>query len=145
MKLSYDPEVDALRIVFRETTVTTKHLAEGIAADYDAEGRLAGLEVLDAVRRFGDKATMQRAVLEGFAESTSVLREKPDREYGERVPPGGGCRLQARKNHLASAAGKQDDSGVHHATAANGNQNISVAAALLAGLQAKEENVRGEV
>ena len=82
MKLSYDPEVDALRIVFRETTVTTKHLTEGIAADYDAEGRLAGLEVLDAVRRFGDKATMRRVVLEGFAESTSVLREKPDREYG---------------------------------------------------------------
>ncbi len=60
----------------------TKHLAEGIAADYDATGRLAGLEVLDAVRRFGDKATMQRVVLEGFAESTSVLREKPGREYG---------------------------------------------------------------
>jgi len=52
------------------------------ASPYDAEGRLAGLEVLDAVRRFGDKATMQRVVLEGFAESTSVLREKPDREYG---------------------------------------------------------------
>ena len=30
----------------------------------------------------GDKATMQRVVLEGFAESTSVLREKPDHEYG---------------------------------------------------------------
>jgi hypothetical protein len=29
-------------------TVTTKHLAEGIAADYDAAGRLAGLEVLYA-------------------------------------------------------------------------------------------------
>jgi uncharacterized protein YuzE len=82
MKLSYDPEVDALSIVFRETTVTTKHLAEGITADYDAVGRLAGLEVLDAVRRFGDKATMQRVVLEGFAENTSVLREKPDQEYG---------------------------------------------------------------
>jgi uncharacterized protein YuzE len=82
MKLSYDPEVDALRIVFRETTVTTKHLAEGIAANYDATGRLAGLEVLDAVRRFGDKATMQQVVLEGFAESTSVLREKPGHEYG---------------------------------------------------------------
>ena len=82
MKLSYDPKVDALRIVFRETTVTTKHLAEGIAADYDAAGRLAGLEVLDAARRFGDKATMQQVVLEGFAESTAVLREKPDREYG---------------------------------------------------------------
>ena len=48
MKISYDPEVDALSITFRETTVTTKHLAEGIAGDYDSEGRLAGLEILDA-------------------------------------------------------------------------------------------------
>jgi hypothetical protein len=38
--------------------------------------------VLDAVRRFGDKATMQQVVLEGFAGSTSVLREGPHREYG---------------------------------------------------------------
>ena len=28
MKISYDPEVDALSIVFRETTVTTQELAE---------------------------------------------------------------------------------------------------------------------
>ena len=42
MKISYDAEVDALSITFRETTVTTKHLAEGIAADYDCDGRLAG-------------------------------------------------------------------------------------------------------
>ena len=52
------------------------------AADYHGKGRLAGLEVVDAVRRFGDQATMQRVVLAGFAESTSVLREKPDQEYG---------------------------------------------------------------
>jgi len=38
MKISYDPAVDALSITFRDTTVTTKHLAEGIAADYDAVG-----------------------------------------------------------------------------------------------------------
>ena len=82
MKLSYDPEANALSIVFRETTVTTKHLAEGIAADYDAEGRLAGLEVLDAVRRFGDKSTLRHVVLEGFETDTSVLREKPDKDYG---------------------------------------------------------------
>jgi len=33
---------------------------------------------------------MQRVVIEGFAESTSVLREKPDQEYGARgaVRPG---------------------------------------------------------
>ena len=47
MKITYDPEVDALYIRFQETTVTTMHLAEGIAADYDADGRLAGIEVLE--------------------------------------------------------------------------------------------------
>jgi uncharacterized protein YuzE len=52
--------VDALSITFRETTVTTKHLAEGIAADYDSEGRLAGLEILDAQKRFGGAAVTRR-------------------------------------------------------------------------------------
>jgi len=65
MKLSYDPEVDALSIIFRDTTVTTKHLAEGIAADYDSEGRLASLEILDAQKRFGGAETMRRVELEG--------------------------------------------------------------------------------
>ena len=43
MRITYDREADVLYIRFKETTVTTKHLAEGIAADYDAEGRLAGI------------------------------------------------------------------------------------------------------
>ena len=77
MKISYDPEVDALSITFRETTVTTKHLAEGIAADYDLEGRLAGLEILDAKKRFGDPSTFQEIVLEGISPEPSVVREKP--------------------------------------------------------------------
>jgi uncharacterized protein YuzE len=72
MKISYDPEVDALSISFRETTVTTKHLAEGIAADYDSEGRLAGLEILDAVKRFGDAETMRQVILEGFGPVTTA-------------------------------------------------------------------------
>lgn len=53
MRITYDPEVDALHISFRSTEVVTKHLAEGIAADYDAEGRLVGIEVLDAAERIG--------------------------------------------------------------------------------------------
>jgi len=72
MKISYDPEVDALSIVFRETSVTTKHLAEGIAADYDSEDRLVGLEILDAVRRFGGQDTLRQVVLEGIGPSASV-------------------------------------------------------------------------
>jgi uncharacterized protein YuzE len=66
MKISYDAGVDALTITFRETTVTTKHLAEGIAADYDCDGRLAGLEILDARARFGDDLTFKQVVLEGM-------------------------------------------------------------------------------
>ena len=37
MRISYDSEVDALYIRFRETTVTTKELGEGIAVDVDAD------------------------------------------------------------------------------------------------------------
>ena len=48
MRITYDRGVDALYIRFRETTVTTEHLTEGIAVDYDADGRLAGIEILDA-------------------------------------------------------------------------------------------------
>ena len=83
MKISYDPEVDALSITFREATVTTRHLAEGIAADYDESGRLAGIEVLDAVRRFGDRETLRQIVVEGIIPAPSVVREKPGKKYGK--------------------------------------------------------------
>jgi len=66
MKIRYDQEVDALSIVFRDTTVTTREIAEGIAAEYDSEGRLAGLEILDAVKRFGDRDTMRHVEVEGL-------------------------------------------------------------------------------
>ena len=83
MKISYDPEVDALSITFREATVTTKHLAEGIAADYDAAGRLAGIEVLDAVRRFGDGETFRQVVVEGIHPVPAIVSEDPAKKYGK--------------------------------------------------------------
>ena len=64
MRISYDSEVDALYIRFIETTVTTKHVAEGIAVDYAADGRIAGIEVLDVRKRFGDEQVLRRVVLE---------------------------------------------------------------------------------
>lgn len=67
MRISYDSEVDALYIRFRETTVTTKELGEGIAVDVDAEGRLAGIEVLDAVARLGDPESLRTVTLEDIA------------------------------------------------------------------------------
>ena len=64
MKITYDPEVDVLYIEFLDTTVTTEHVAEGIAVDYDAEGRIAGIEILDAVKRLQDPSILRRVVLE---------------------------------------------------------------------------------
>ncbi len=67
MKITYDPEVDVLYIRFRETTVTTQHLTEGISADYDSEGKLAGIEILDAMKQMGDKDIFKKIILEDIA------------------------------------------------------------------------------
>jgi uncharacterized protein YuzE len=67
MKITYDGEVDALYIRFLETTVTTQHVAEGIAVDYAADGRIAGIEILDARKRFGDPDVFRRVILEDIA------------------------------------------------------------------------------
>jgi len=36
----------------------------GIAVDYDAEDRIAGIEILDAVKRFGSKDVFKKVTLE---------------------------------------------------------------------------------
>ncbi len=81
MRIRYDSEVDALSISFQDTTVTTQELAEGIAAEYDAQGQLVGLEILDASKRFGDPSTMQQIVLEGLGPALPTVpahsRESP--------------------------------------------------------------------
>ncbi|NIR53092.1 DUF2283 domain-containing protein [candidate division KSB1 bacterium] len=72
MKITYDAEVDVLYIRFIETTVTTQHVAEGIAVDYDRDGKIAGIEILDARKRFGDSDVFRQVVLEDIA------LQKPD-------------------------------------------------------------------
>jgi len=67
VRITYHSEVDALYIHFIETTVTTEHVAEGIALDYAGDGRLAGIEILDARERFGDPEMFKRVVLEDLA------------------------------------------------------------------------------
>ncbi len=69
MRITYDPGVDALYIMFKETKVTTKQIGEGIAADYDSEDRLAGIEILDAIKRLEDnkKEVFKKIALEEIA------------------------------------------------------------------------------
>ena len=71
MKITYDSKVDALYIQFLDSKVTTEHLAEGIAADHDPLGQLAGIEILDAVKRFGDLGTLRQVILEDIGLVTS--------------------------------------------------------------------------
>jgi uncharacterized protein YuzE len=52
MKVTYDPEVDVLRIIFRNAPIEESDGDKpGVILDYDAEGNVVGLEVLNASRR----------------------------------------------------------------------------------------------
>ena len=53
MRIAYDSEVDALYIRFLDerVEVTTQRLSEDIAVNYAPDGRIVGIEVLDASER----------------------------------------------------------------------------------------------
>lgn len=56
MKISYDAEVDALYVEFQPLEAGTAQahpLTEDIIANYGPDGRLAGLEILDASQVLG--------------------------------------------------------------------------------------------
>jgi len=60
VRITYDSEVDALYIRFIDTTVTTQNITEGIAVDYDKNGKIAGIEVLDLIKRFYNRDVFKR-------------------------------------------------------------------------------------
>lgn len=70
MKISYDSEVDVLYICFKETEVSTEHLAEGISADYDKDGNLAGIEILDASKILGDRDFFRQIIVDNLVGSS---------------------------------------------------------------------------
>ncbi len=53
MKIEYDKEVDALYIRLQEKKVTrTKEIEDGLNIDLDENGKLIGIEILDATERY---------------------------------------------------------------------------------------------
>jgi uncharacterized protein YuzE len=63
MKVTYDPEVDVLRIVFRESPVEeSDENKPGIILDYDKDGNMVGLEILNASQRVENPRGVEYAV-----------------------------------------------------------------------------------
>ena len=53
MILEYDKQVDALYIRIQEVKVArTEEIEEGVNLDFDAEGKLVGIEILNALQRY---------------------------------------------------------------------------------------------
>lgn len=54
MKIEYSKDADALYIHLREVPVAeSRDVEEGVTLDFDANGHIVGLEVLDASERLG--------------------------------------------------------------------------------------------
>ncbi len=65
MKVTYDPEVDVLRILFRDAPVEESDEDKpGVILDYDRDGNVVGLEVLNASLRVENPRGMEYAVTE---------------------------------------------------------------------------------
>lgn len=63
MKVIYNPEVDVLRILFRDVAIEESDEGKpGVILDYDKEGNIVGLEVLNASQRVENPKAVEYAV-----------------------------------------------------------------------------------
>lgn len=64
MKVNFDAEADALYVRFSESEIAeTVELRPGVMLDCDANGKIVGLEILDAATNLAD-ADLKRLALE---------------------------------------------------------------------------------
>jgi len=59
MRVIYDPETDTIDLIFREEPVAeSDEVRDGIIIDYDKDGKIVSIEVLDASEHVGEPGTM---------------------------------------------------------------------------------------
>jgi uncharacterized protein YuzE len=65
MKVTYDPQVDVLRILFRNAPIQeSDENSPGVILDYDKDGNVVGLEVLNASQRIENPHGVDYALTE---------------------------------------------------------------------------------
>lgn len=63
MKVTYDPEVDVLRILLSDAPIEESDEDKpGVILDYDKDGNVVGLEVLEASKRISNPRSVEYAV-----------------------------------------------------------------------------------
>jgi uncharacterized protein YuzE len=64
MKIRYDAETDTLTLTLRDVPVReSEEERSGVVLDYDADGDLVGLEILDASRRVAGPTSVELEVV----------------------------------------------------------------------------------
>lgn len=64
MKVNFDAEADALYVRFSESEIAeTVEVRPGVMLDYDADGKIVGLEILDTAKNLA-AADLKRLALE---------------------------------------------------------------------------------
>jgi len=62
MKTTYDAEADALYVRFSETPVVeSEEVSDGVVLDFDAEGRIVAIELIDASKHLAAGADIPTA------------------------------------------------------------------------------------
>jgi uncharacterized protein YuzE len=63
VKVTYDPEVDVLRILLSDAPVEESDEDKpGVILDYDKDGNIVGLEILEASKRTSNPRSVEYAV-----------------------------------------------------------------------------------
>jgi len=59
MKVIFDPQVDVLRIIFRDVPIEP-----GVILDYDKDGMIVGVEILDASKQNINPRSIEYSIAE---------------------------------------------------------------------------------
>jgi len=88
MKVTYDPEVDVVRILFSSAPIEESDEDKpGVILDYDGNGNVVGMEILDASKRMENPNGVEYAVA-CVQPAVSRVRERPAVPYRVRRKKG---------------------------------------------------------